>query len=88
MEENRQAENKAAETKKENWAEKIEISMPLSEYNKLMKKIAKLKKQRDEADRKYWNQLHAAMNAEEALKRLKADYQKALGISDEGGKQE
>lgn len=87
MEENNAIGNNE-ETKKENWADKIEISMPLSEYNKLMKKIAKLKKQRDEADRKYWNQLHAAMNAEEALKRLKADYQKALGISDEGGKQE
>lgn len=87
MEENNVIGNNE-ETKKENWADFVEIVMPLSEYNKLMKKITKLKKKRDEADRKYWNQLHAAMRAEEALKALKADYQQALGLKEEGGKQE
>lgn len=85
MEENNAIVNNE-ETKKENWADFVEIVMPLSEYNKLMKKITKLKKKRDEADRKYWNQLHAAMRAEEALKALKADYEKLLGVKEDDAK--
>ena len=75
-------------TKKESWADKVEITIPLSEYDRLKKKINKAKKQKAEADRKYWNQLHAAIAAEDALKKLKEDYQKLLGINEERGKQE
>ena len=45
MEENNAIGNNE-ETKKENWADFVEIVMPLSEYNKLMKKIKRNLKNR------------------------------------------
>jgi predicted RNase H-like nuclease (RuvC/YqgF family) len=74
-----------AEQKKEKWTDDIYINVPLSEFLKLKKKInklqnkcEKLKKEADEQRSEKWS-LH------DSYVKLKADYQKVLGINEEGG---
>lgn len=77
-------EVKVVEKIKENWADTVEITIPLSKYFKLVKKVEKLKRKVKEKDDQYWNEWRRANEAEKAYKALKADYKKLLGINEEG----
>lgn len=81
-------EVKVVEKIKENWADTVEITIPLSKYLKLVHKSEKKKRKVKEENDKYWEQWRRANEAEKALANLKADYQKLLGIKEEEGKQE
>lgn len=72
------------EEKKFDWARDIRIEVPLNEFMKMKKKISKLqnkceklKKEADEQRSEKWS-LH------DSYVKLKADYQKVLGINEEG----
>lgn len=73
---------------KENWADTVEITIPLSKYFKLVKKVEKLKRKVKEANDRYWKEWHRANDAEKALENLKKDYQELLGMNEKGEKEE
>lgn len=73
-------ETKAVEKIKPNWADTVQITIPLSEYFKKVRKIEKLKRKVKEKDDNYWNEWRRANEAEKAYKALKADYEKLLGV--------
>ena len=75
------------------WMESVKVPVPLNELMKMKDRIFELEKAVDEngrelkkADNEYWDQWRRANKAEEALKALKADYQKLLGMDEEGEK--
>lgn len=75
------------------WMESVKVPVPLNELMKMKDRIFELEKVVDEkerelkkADTEYWEQWRKAKNAEESLQALKADYQKLLGIYEEGEK--
>ena len=75
------------------WMESVKVPVPLNELMKMKDRIFELEKVVDEkgrelkkADNEYLDQWRRANNAEEALKALKADYQKLLGMDEEGEK--
>ena len=72
-------EVKVEEKIKENWADTVEITIPLSKYFKLVKKVEKLKRKVKEKDDKYWGEWRRANEAEKAYKALKADYDAYYG---------
>lgn len=73
---------------KENWADTVEITIPLSKYFKLVKKVEKLKRKVKEENERYWKEWHKANDAEKALENLKKDYQELLGMNEKGEKEE
>ncbi len=73
---------------KENWADTVEITIPLSKYFKLVKKVEKLKRKVKEESDRYWREWHRANDAEKALENLKKDYQELLGMNEKGEKEE
>ena len=79
-------EVKVEEKIKENWADTVEITIPLSKYFKLVKKVEQLKRKVKENDDKYWEQWRRANEAEKAYKALKADYEKLLGVKEDDAK--
>lgn len=82
VEETKVEETKAVEKVKSNWADTVQITIPLSEYFKKVRKIEKLKRKVKENDDKYWDEWRRANAAEKALKALKEDYQKLLGMKE------
>ena len=79
-------EVKVVEKIKDNWADSVEITIPLSKYFKLVKKVEKLKGKVKEKDDNYWEQWRRANKAENAYKALKADYEKLLGVKEDDAK--
>ncbi len=77
-------EVKVVEKIKENWADSVEITIPLSKYFKLVKKVEKLKRKVKEANDRYWREWHRANDAERVLEDLKKDYQELLGMNEKG----
>lgn len=75
-------EVKVVEKIKENWADSVEITIPLSKYFKLVKKVEKLKRKLKEKDDKYWQEWRRANAEEKAFKELKKDYQNLLGMKE------
>lgn len=79
-------ETKAVEKIKSNWADTVQITIPLSEYFKKVRKIEKLKRKVKENNDKYWDEWRRANEAERAYKALKADYEKLLGVKEDDAK--
>ena len=79
-------EIKVVEEVKESWADSVQITIPLSKYFKLVKKVEKLKRKVKENDDKYWDEWRRANEAERAYKALKADYEKLLGVKEDDAK--
>ena len=79
-------EIKVVEEVKESWADSVQITIPLSKYFKLVKKVEKLKRKFKESDDKYWDEWRRANKAEKAYKALKADYEKLLGVKEDDAK--
>ena len=75
-------EVKVVEKIKENWADSVKITIPLSKYFKLVKKVEKLKRKLKEKDDKYWAEWRRANAEEKAFKELKKDYQNLLGMKE------
>ena len=79
-------EIKVVEKVKENWADSIQITIPLIKYFKLVKKVEKLKRKIKEENDSYWSEWRRANEAERAYKALKADYEKLLGVKEDDAK--
>lgn len=79
-------EVKVEEKIKDNWADSVEITIPLSKYFKLVKKVEKLKRKVKEKDDRYLDEWRRANEAEKAYKALKADYEKILGVKEDDAK--
>ena len=79
-------EIKVVEEVKESWADSVQITIPLSKYFKLVKKVEKLKRKVKEENDRYWNEWRRANEAERAYKALKADYEKLLGVKEDDAK--
>ena len=73
-----------AEEKKFDWARDVRIEVPLNEFMKMKKKISKLQNKCKELERKADEQRSQRWKIESAYDKLKADYQKVLGITEEG----
>ena len=72
------------EEKKFDWARDVRIEVPLNEFMKMKKKISKLQNKCKELERKADEQRSQRWKIESAYDKLKADYQKVLGINEEG----
>ena len=75
------------------WMESVKVPVPLNELMKMKDKIFELEKALDasgrelkKVDDKYWEQRSKTSKAEEKYEALKKDYQKLLGIDEEGEK--
>lgn len=69
---------------KAKWTDDIFINIPLTEFLKMKKKISKLERKVDDLRSENLKEWEKRNKAENALKALKADYQKVLGINEEG----
>ena len=69
---------------KAKWTDDIFINIPLTEFLKLKKKISKLQNKCKELEKKADDQRSQRWKIESAYDKLKADYQKVLGITEEG----
>lgn len=78
------SEVETPEEKKFDWARDIRIEVPLNEFMKMKKKISKLQNKCKELERKADDQRSQRWQIESAYDKLKADYQKVLGINEEG----
>lgn len=70
--------------KKAKWTDDIYINIPLTEFLKMKKKISKLERKVEIENDKYWDEWRKNNKLENAYFKLKADYQKVLGITEEG----
>ena len=75
-------ETKTVEKTKSNWADTVEITIPLSKYFKLVKKVEKLKKKNKQEYDWRWKEYDKRIAAEKALNALREDYQKLLGMKE------
>ena len=78
------SEVETPEEKKFDWARDIKIEVPLNEFLKMKKKISKLQSKCKELEKKADDQRSQRWKIESAYDKLKADYQKVLGITEEG----
>ena len=69
---------------KAKWTDDIFINIPLTEFLKMKKKISKLERKVEIEHDKYWDEWRKNDKLENAYFKLKADYQKVLGITEEG----
>lgn len=72
--------------KNKRWTDDVVIPVPLTKFMKMKTKIAKLENKVKEADSKKYEYMRQAMDAEDKFKKIKADYEKLLGIDKEGEK--
>ncbi len=70
--------------KNKRWTDDVVIPVPLTKFMKMKTKIAKLENKVKEADSKKYEYMRQAMDAEDKFKKIKADYEKLLGIDEEG----
>lgn len=73
--------------KNKRWTDDVVIPVPLTKFMKMKTKITKLETKVKEADSKKYDYMRQAMDAEDKYKRIKADYEKLLGIDKEGEKE-
>ena len=78
------SEVETPEEKKFDWARDIKIEVPLNEFLKMKKKLSKLQNKCKELEKKADDQRSQRWKIESAYDKLKADYQKVLGITEEG----
>lgn len=74
------------ETPEKKWTDDVVVPVPLTKFMKMKTKIAKLENKVKEADSKKYEYMRQAMDAEDKFKKIKADYEKLLGIDKEGEK--
>lgn len=72
------------ETPEKKWTDDVLVPVPLTKFMKMKTKIAKLENKVKEADSKKYEYMRQAMDAEDKFKKIKADYEKLLGINKEG----
>ena len=72
------------ETPEKKWTDDVLVPVPLTEFLKMKKKISKLEHKVEDLRSENLKEWHKRTDAENALKALKADYQKVLGITEEG----
>ena len=72
------------ETPEKKWTDDVVVPVPLTKFMKMKTKIAKLENKVKEADSKKYEYMRQAMDAEDKFKKIKADYEKLLGIDKEG----
>ena len=86
MEENEIKDEEQTEQKKYDWAKDIRIEVPLNEFMKMKKKIGKLQNKCEKLKKEVDEQRSEKWAAQGERDRIKADYQKLLGIKkDEEG---
>ena len=72
------------EQKESKWTDDIIINISLTKFLKMKKKIAKLELKCEKEHDKYWDMWRKHDRLEDQFNKLKADYQKVLGITEEG----
>ena len=72
------------EEKKPKWTDDIYINIPLTEFLKMKKKISKLQNKCKKLKKEVNEQRSEKWAAQDERDRIKADYQKVLGINEEG----
>lgn len=74
------------ETPEKKWTDDVVVPVPLTKFLKMKSKIVKLEHEIKEQEHKRYEYMRQAMDAEDKYKRIKADYEKLLGIDKEGEK--
>lgn len=82
MDENEIKVEEQTEQKKTKWTDDIYINIPLTEFLKMKKKISKLERKVEIEHDKYWDEWRKNDKLENAYFKLKADYQKVLGVEE------
>ena len=72
------------ETPEKKWTDDVVVPVPLTEFLKMKKKIMKLEHEKKEASDKRWEVELEKGNLQKAYNEMKKDYQKVLGIKEEG----
>ncbi len=72
------------ETPEKKWTDDVVVPVPLTEFLKMKKKIMKLEHEKKEASDKRWEVELEKCNLQKAYDDMKKDYQKVLGITQEG----
>lgn len=72
------------ETPEKKWTDDVLVPVPLTEFLKMKKKIMKLEHEKKEASDKRWKVELEKGNLQKAYNEMKKDYQKVLGIKEEG----
>ena len=72
------------ETPEKKWTDDVVVPVPLTEFLKMKKKIMKLEQQNKEITDKRWEAELEKGNLQKAYNEMKKDYQKVLGITQEG----
>ena len=72
------------ETPEKKWTDDVVVPVPLTEFLKMKKKIMKLEHEKKEASDKRWAVELEKGNLQKAYNEMKKDYQKVLGIKEEG----
>lgn len=76
--------NAKVETPEKKWTDDVIVPVPLTEFLKMKKKIMKLEHEKKEASDKRWAVELEKGNLQKAYNEMKKDYQKVLGITQEG----
>lgn len=82
--ENNALENAKVETPEKKWTDDVLVPVPLTEFLKMKKKIMKLEHEKKEITEKRWAVELEKGNLQKAYNEMKKDYQKVLGIKEEG----
>ena len=72
------------ETPEKKWTDDVVVPVPLAEFLKMKKKIMKLEHEKKEITDKRWEAELEKGNLQKAYNEMKKDYQKVLGIKEEG----
>lgn len=72
------------ETPEKKWTDDVLVPVPLTEFLKMKKKIMKLEHEKKEASDKRWEVELEKGNLQKAYNEMKKDYQKVLGVKEEG----
>ena len=71
-------------TPEKKWTDDVVVPVPLTEFLKMKKKIMKLEHEKKEITEKRWAVELEKGNLQKAYNEMKKDYQKVLGIKEEG----
>ena len=72
------------ETPEKKWTDDVLVPVPLTEFLKMKKKIMKLEHEKKEITEKRWAVELEKCNLQKAYSEMKKDYQKVLGVKEEG----
>lgn len=76
--------NAKVETPEKKWTDDVVVPVPLTEFLKMKKKIMKLEHEKKEITEKRWAVELEKGNLQKAYNEMKKDYQKVLGVTQEG----